>query len=210
MKKLIKHLNETITKEKALIRFIFIMIIIGVIAGSLFINLITEVDKKLMIEQVETFFSSIKKLSSDVFGINVVISSLLNNILQLIIIFVLGISMIGIPAVIFILFFKGFTLGTTIGTFILKYQLKGVIASILYVVPVMIINLLIYVFLSFFAVYVSSKFLKALIKKDSLNFKKFLGKYLLSLIISIILMSICCLLDGFLAPLLLKLFTFLI
>ena len=210
MKKLMNYLNETIKKEKILIKFTTIIIILGVIVGSLFINLITESDKALMIEQVETFFSSIKKLSPDVFGANVFVSNLLNNFLQLFIIFVLGISMIGIPAVIFILFFKGFTLGTTISTFILKYQIKGILASVLYVVPVVVLNLIIYIFMSFFALYSSVKFIKALLKKDSLNFKTFLGKYLLAFIISVIFMSICCFLDSFLSPLLLKLFTFFI
>lgn len=100
--------------------------------------------------------------------------------------------------------------GTTLATIILKYQLKGVIGCFLYVFPVMIINILIYIFFSFFAVYASIKFLKALLKKDNLNFKSFLGKYLLSFLISILLIIIVALLDAFLTPLSLKLFTFLI
>lgn len=164
----------------------------------------------MLIEQVETFFLSVKKLDKNVFGFKFFLESIINNYLQLFIIFVLGISMIGIPVITLILFFKGFMLGTTLSTIILKYQIKGILGSILYVFPIMIINIIIYLFFSFFAVYVSVKFLKALLKKDNLNFKTFLGKYLLSFVISIILITIACLLDSFLTPLLLKLFTFLI
>ncbi len=210
MQTIINYLNETIKKHKNLLIFLLITFIVGLVFGSLFINFITDSDKSLLKEQVGTYFSSIKKLSSDVFGINVFLSESLNNTLQLLIIFILGISMIGVFAVVIILFFKGFMLGTTLSVIILNYQLKGVVGALLYVFPVMIINILIYVFLSFFALHASIKFLKALLKKDNLNFKTFLGKYLLAFIISIILIIVTCILDAYLTPLLLKLFTFII
>lgn len=210
MKKIIEYLNETVKKEKNKLVFVVIMFVIGLVLGSLFINFITNDDKKILMEQLEVYLTSVKNLSGDVFGLKVFGSEILNNGLQLFIIFALGISMIGLPAVIFILFFKGFMLGTTLSTMILKYQLKGVVGSILYVFPCLIINVMIYVFLSFFAVHASVKFLKALFKKDNLNFKSFLGKYLLAFFISIILMIITCFLDAYLTPLLLKLFTYMI
>ncbi len=208
MLKIIAYLNETIKKEKNKVIFVLIMFIIGLIIGSLFTNFITSDDKNLLISQLEIYFNSIKKLSSDVFGLKVLKDELLNNGLQLFIIFALGISMIGLPVVIFILFFKGFMLGTTLSTMFLKYQLKGVIGAFLYIFPCLIINTLIYILMSFFAVHASVKFLKALLKKDNLNFKSFFGKYLLTFFICIILMSITCLLDAYLTPILLKLFTF--
>lgn len=210
MKKIINYLNETIKKQKNILVFAVLIFIIGLIFGSLFINFITETDKNILIEQLDLYLSSIKKLSSDVFGINVFFNNIINNSLQLLIIFALGISMIGVLIVILILFFKGFMLGTTLSVFILKYSIKGVVGSFLYVFPVMIINILIYIFLSFFAVHASIKFLKALIKKDNLNFKSFLGKYLLSFVISLLFMALICLIDSYLTPVLLKLFTYLI
>lgn len=210
MKKIINYLTETMKKQKVLLLFIIITFIVGLVFGSLFINFINSDDKALLTNQVTTFFDAIKKLSKEVFGTSVFASNTINNIIQIITIFVLGISMIGIIAVIFIMFFKGFTLGVTLATIILKYQLKGVVGCFLYVFPCMILNILIYVFISFFAVHASIKFLKALLKKDNLNFKSFLGKYMLSFMISVVLMVICCTLDAYLTPLLLKLFTFII
>lgn len=210
MKKIIKYLNETIKKEKNILIFILITFFLGLVLGSLFINFITEDDKKLLVEQLELFLSNVKNLTKDVFGIKVFSGEILNNGFQLFIIFVLGISMIGLPVVIIIMFFKGFMLGTTLATIILKYQFKGIIGSFLYVFPCYIFNIIIYIFISFFAVHVSIKFLKALFKKDNLNFKSFFGRYLLSFIISMFLMIIVCLLDAYLTPVLLKLFTYII
>lgn len=210
MKKIINYLNETIKKEKQILIFVVLIFVVGLLAGSLFINFINSDDKVLLTTQVETFFENVKSLSNSVFGINAFTGFLINNYLQLILIFVLGISMIGVIVVIFILFFKGFTLGVTLSSIILKYQIKGVLGCLLYISPIMIINIFIYLFMCFFAVHASLKFLKAFIKKDGLNFKSFLGKYLLSFIISLVIMLGCCLLDAFLTPLLLKLFTFFI
>lgn len=210
MKKIINYLNETVKKEKNILIFNTIIFLVGVVLGSLFINFITNDDKKLLIEQVSTFFSNIKKLTSDIFGFESFLSILFNNLLVLSIIFVLGISMIGIPIVIFILFFKGFMLGTTISTIILKYSFKGIVGAILYIFPVCILTICVYLFMCFYAIYVSKKFLRAFLKKDSLNFKQFLGKYLLSFIVSIMLILLLSLLDAYLTPLLLKLFTYLI
>lgn len=210
MKKIIKYLNETIKKEKNILIFILITFFLGLILGSLFINFITEDDKKLLVEQLELFLSNVKNLTKDVFGIKIFSGEILNNGFQLFIIFVLGISMIGLPVVIIIMFFKGFMLGTTLATIILKYQFKGIIGSFLYVFPCYIFNIIIYIFISFFAVHASIKFLKALFKKDNLNFKSFFGRYLLSFIISMFFMFIVCLLDAYLTPVLLKLFTYII
>ena len=143
MKKIINYLFETIKKERILLTFIIILFILGLVFGSLFINFVSNDDKTMLINQVTSYFNNISKLNDSVFGINVVLPEILNNSLQLLLIFILGISMIGLFAVIIIIFFKGFTLGVTLGTILLKYKLKGVLASVLYVAPCLIINTLI-------------------------------------------------------------------
>lgn len=210
MKKIINYLKEELKKENNLIILILAIFIIGLVVGSLFVNFITKDDKTLLINQVETYFSSVKSLDKKVFGINAFTPNLINNELQIFLIFALGLSILGIPVVILIMFFKGFMLGVTLATFILKYQLLGVLPSLLYIFPCFIIYIIIYTLISFFSVSTSLKFLKAIIKKDNLSFKKFLGKYLLCFLICLVLIIINTLLDAFLTPILLKLFTYII
>ena len=210
MKKIINYLKEELKKENNLIILILAIFIIGLVVGSLFVNFITKDDKTLLINQVETYFSSVKSLDKKVFGINAFTPNLINNELQIFLIFALGLSILGIPVVILIMFFKGFMLGVTLATFILKYQLLGVLPSLLYIFPCFIIYIIIYTLISFFAVSTSLKFLKKKKKKDNLSFKKFLGKYLLCFLICLVLIIINTLLDAFLTPILLKLFTYII
>ena len=210
MIKIKNNLHKIIKEEKKIIIFILLIFILGLVSGSLFINFISDSDRKLLLDEVGNFFNNIKNLDKSVFGFKASINTLLNNFIQLTMLFLIGISMIGIIVVIFILFFKGFVTGLTIGTILYKFSLKGIIGVILYVVPISLLYILIYLFFSFFIVYVSLKFIKAFIKKDNLNFKTFLGKYTLSYLISIVLIIITSFLDGYISPLLLKLFTFII
>ena len=110
MKKIINYLFETIKKERILLTFIIILFILGLVFGSLFINFVSNDDKTMLINQVTSYFNNISKLNDSVFGINVVLPEILNNSLQLLLIFILCISMIGLFAVIIIILFKGFTL----------------------------------------------------------------------------------------------------
>lgn len=210
MKQILKYLNESIKKEKNILIFVIIIFLLGLVIGSLFINFITNNDKKLLVEQLIQYLNNIKSLNTSVYGFKAFLGNFSNNVFELFVMFALGISMIGIFIVIIMLFFKGFMLGTTLSLFILEYGLKGIIGMFFYVFPVMIINISIYIFLSFFATSASIKFLKALLKKDNLNFKSFLGRYLLSFIISIALMALICLIDSYLTPIMLKLFTYII
>lgn len=208
MKKIINYLNEAIKKERWVFIFCFILFITGLVFGSLFINFISKADKNELIDQLTLYINNSKQLSESVFGIKAFLADLLNNDIQLILIFILGVSIIGILFVILILFFKGFMLGTSLAIMIYKYSVKGIILAFLYIFPSYVINILIYILLCFFAVTSSKKVIKALMKKGSLDFKLFLGRYLLSLIVSIFLMIISSFLNTYLTPVLIKLFTY--
>jgi len=207
MKKIFNYYKKIIRSDNKIYIFLILVFIFGLLIGSLFINYINLEDKKLLTSQVTTYFNSIKKLSNDVYGINAFYDTLLNNTLVIFIIFILGISMIGIIIVIFILLFKGFTLGATISSIILKYKYKGILMALFYIFPIGILNILIIIFFSFFAINSSIKFINAIVKKDNLNFKSFLGKYIVSFIITFIITIILSFLDSYLTPIILKLIT---
>ena len=74
-------------------------------------------------------------------------NAFLSNFILFISIFLLGISVIGIPFILFIYFFKSFILGFSVTSFILSFGAKGILYTIIYIIP----NLLIYIlFFRFF------------------------------------------------------------
>ena len=207
MKKKINYIFKIIKEEKNILRFIMLLFIIGIIAGSLFINFININDRKIVVEQVTEYFNEIRKLTGSVHGFSYFKSILINNYLQILILYLLGISIIGALIAILIVFFKGFLLGTTLSTIILKYKIKGILGCILYIVPGYVFNIFIYFFITLYIIKTSIIFIKGLINKSTINFKTFLGKYILSFIISICFITLICWFEAYITPLLLKLFT---
>ncbi len=209
MKKLMTQIKNTVYSSKHIINFIIVLFLIGIVLGSLFMIFISKEDQLYIIKQITLYFNNIKKGSDQVLGLVLFKNDVINNIFQLFIIYILGLSIVGILVVIVIMILKGFILGLSISGILLKYKLSGVVATFLYVFPVYFLKVLLYVFASLFAIKTSIKFINAILKKDQINFKTFLGTYTISFIISIIGIIILSLLDSYLTPFLLKFFTIL-
>ena len=104
MKKYLDKLKKNIIVNKKMIVFFGTLIITGIVAGSLFGIIIKGNDKSLVSEYINTFFNNINNN-----GINYVtsfINSIISNFVFILIIWILGISIIGCPITIFMYFSK--------------------------------------------------------------------------------------------------------
>ena len=100
---------------------------------------------------------------------------------------------------------KSFVIGFSISSFILIYKYKGILASLVYVFPSQLINILIILILGVYTLLFSKYLFKLIFFKDkSVNFGKFFKKYTLVLGICLILSLISSLAEGYLVPSLLK------
>ena len=131
-------------------------------------------------------------------------NAILNNIGFILLIWLLGISVIGIPIIIFLFFSKVFTLGFSISSIIFNYKLKGTLLSLFYVFPHHIINIYIYIVLIAYAISLSLKIIDSIIKRKIIDFKLVMNKYLYVLLISFIVIIITTLLEVFMVPSLMK------
>lgn len=208
MKKLFKLINGEFKKNKKLFVFVTILIIVGFITGSFFITILSSDDKKLVGETISSFFNQIKAGKIDT--IYTLWTSITTNLIYIIFIWLLGISLIGLPIVIFLVFIKSFILGFSISSIIYKYKLSGTLLSFGYIFPHQILNLLILSFLSIYAIKVSISLFKLITSKKQINFKILMKKYVGVLIICIILSLISSIFETFISPYLIKLFSFLI
>ena len=209
MKELYTNLKEVFNKEKNITRFIFVLFIVSVIVGCLFVNFISKDDKTLLLNQLDNYLSNVSLFKNSLFSFITYKDSLITNILLISLIFLFGMSVIGVLLIILYIFYEGFALGINISAFILKFGIKGGVGvgcyslcTILRLIPIYLI--------AFFAIFISIKFIKAFIKKDNLNFRSFLRKYLLIYIFCFTLILITSLCDTYLLTLLMKLFTIII
>lgn len=194
-------------KEKKKYLFIISIAVIGIFVGIVFANVINKADKVLVEDKLTTYFLNIKD-NKNINYFGNLLNSFLNNNLYLIIIWLLGLSIIGIVLNNFIIFFKSFVIGFSIGSIINVYLYKGIIGALIYIFPHHIINILVYIVLIYHANNFSIKLFKTLFLKQDNKIKELMPKYLKILLYCFIALSISAILETFLSPFIIKFWTF--
>lgn len=195
-----KIMDKLLNVDKKVLIFLIIICIIGIITGSIFMTILNSNDKNSILVSLEEFITSYDTVNPE----KGLINNLIVNIMYIFAIWILGISIIGLPIVIFILFFKSFLLSFTISSFIMKYKLKGILLGIIYNMPHQIINLIVYMYLGVYSIKLSSCIIEAIVYKKSINFKSITNRYILVLVISIVTLIITTLYETYIMPVLLK------
>jgi len=204
MKKNIFITKNNLLKQKKLYMFLIFFSIIAIISGILFYFIISDADKTNAKDLIDSFFSNInnnEKLNYTTSLLN----SLTNNISSNLIIWLLGISIIGFPIIILFLFFKCFVLGFSISTIIAKYGFKGVLKAFLYIFPHQLISIIILILLSFYALSFCIKLFRHLFLKEIINFKEAMRRYLKILALVLISNVILSLYETYVATYLIRL-----
>ena len=110
-----------------------------------------------------------------------------------------------VAVVFFFIYMKSFIIGFSISSFILVYKYKGILSSLIYVIPSQLINILIILILGVYTLLFSKYLFKMIFLKDkTVNLGKFFKKYVLVFGICIILCVISSLCEAYLLPSLLK------
>ncbi len=203
MNKLFKTIYEDIKRNKNIYISIILVMIISLIFGTLFITILNDSDKLLVTNQINEFF---KNIADNKYIANEnLVNNLLNNNVYGIVLWIIGISIIGIPVIICMFFYKGFVLAFTISSLIYNFKVEGVFLSFIYVFPHMIISLIVYFILTYYSFHLSIKLLRKILNKEDFKLKFYIRKYIFILLLSVITLSLCSLYETYVVPYLLKL-----
>lgn len=187
-------------KSNKLIIKLLIISIICILLGILYIAILSKSNKLLIKENLKNYFENLNKLNY----IKAIVKCLSSNIITISSIWILGISIIGIPLIIVILIVKSFAIGFTISSLIYFYKLKGIIISIIYIIP-LIINLFIIIILSYYGIIFSKNLNSLLFLKKEVNFKNIMRKYVKIFLFCIICIVVSSLIEIYIIPNILKL-----
>lgn len=201
--------KNSIIKQKRLYRIIITLMIFGIISGILFIFFISKESKTKALVSIKNFFDLMNTSTGINYGKSL-LNTLVNNIGYVLLIWLLGISIIGLPITIVLVFMKSFIVGFSISSIISCYKAKGILGAFLYVFPHQIIILFIYLLLSFYSISFSIKLFKSLFLKQTINFRVVMQKYIKILLISLIGIIIVSLYEVFISTYFIKLFTMLL
>lgn len=193
IKKLYKQLN------KKMIVFLLGLLISGIITGSILFIFLSKNDLSIVKDYILDYFNHLNTINLN----DYIFSSLISNVILVFSIWILGISMIGLPVILFIYFLKSFILGFTVATFISVFSFKGILISLIFIIfQIVLFSILIY--LTSFAVNFSLKLFKTVIRRENFDFKSAINFYFKVLLLSLIVIIIYSLLDNYLLPVILK------
>ncbi len=192
MKKIINKLKD---KKKFII--IFVICTVAFIIGVLLPSILNEENRKIIETSLNSFFDTIK--NNQLKTNELLFKTLTSNIIIDLILWLLGISIIGIPIVITLLGYKSLSLGFTISSIISTYKLNGVIKALIYIVP-NIINLLIFFVISYYSISFSLMLFNYLFRKKEYNKRVIVNRYLKLLVISIIILIFSSVIETYVVP----------
>lgn len=198
MKKVTDKFKITIKHNKKVIFFLGIIAVIAIIFGSLFSVMLNESDKNLTLEYINNFFENIK--NNNLNYILALKNGSISSLGFILIVWLLGVSIIGMPIVLFMYFSKFFVIGFSISSIIKGYGLKGCLLSFAYIFPHHIIYIIVYTILTVYSIKMSIKLISTIIKKDKIDFKPIVNKYLLVLLLSVIIAVLTLIFEVFITP----------
>ena len=198
MKKYMDKLKSNIRINKNLFVFLVVIIAVGVASGSLFVTVLNDSDKTMVSDYLNNFFNNLNSNNLNYSG--TLINTLIFTIGLASLIWILGISVIGVVLSWVFLFIKAFSLGFSVASIIINFNFKGILIALAYVVPHHIINLMIYLLISSYALVLSYRLICSFTKKKSFDFKGIFNRYLFILGFSLIILLFSALYEVYLAP----------
>jgi len=202
MKKQMDKLKNKTASNKKIIVFLVGLFLIGLIAGSIFITIISKSDQALVKEYIKEFVNKADKNKLNY--LEALKNASLSNGLFIVIVWLLGFSIIGIPIVIFMYFSKAFILGFSLSSFILQYKFKGLLLALVYFFPHHVVNILAYTLILIYSLKISFILINSIIKKKTISFKAIMNRYLIVFAVSIGMVIVASLYECFVVPFLIR------
>jgi len=198
---LIRHV-----KEHALMYFVITVVFFtGVFAGSYVVKNLNSQQEIELLNYLDMFLTGLRDL--DLQPSLIVQHAVLNNLKVILCIWFLGLTVIGVPLVLLIIWARGFVLGFTIGFLVQQKAIQGILISVLAVFPPSIITLPAMIVGAAFAISFSSLLVKGRSKFEN---SSLLGQFVAYCTIMLLVMLVSAaggLVEAYVSPTFIKLIT---
>ncbi|WP_130807126.1 stage II sporulation protein M [Senegalia massiliensis] len=194
----IKHFKKNIFVYLSII----ITIMIGISAGVITIKIMSESQTSNLYSFLNNFFDIIE--NEEVQNTILLKDSIMNNIKTTIIIWLMGIVVIGIPITFTIILLRGFTIGFTIGFMIDNFGFKGFLLSFLTLIPPNIFIIPGLIIVSSLSTIYSINFIKNRKKSQRENMLKEAFRFSFFVFLSLIAFLFSGLIEAYITPYLIK------
>ncbi|ASB88615.1 stage II sporulation protein M [Bacillus sonorensis] len=182
--------------------FVSVLFLMGVIFGAVIVNSMTISQKEDLFYYLNQFFGQLSEgkaaSSKEMF-----LQSLLHNMKYLGLMWILGISIIGLPVIFIMVFLKGIVVGFTVGFLVNQMGINGFFLSFVAVLPQNVLLIPAYLIMGTCAIAFSLRLIRQLFVKRSLTEAPvhWFGRYALVLVLIFAMSLISSFLEAYLSPL---------
>ncbi len=196
----VTHLRE----HSSIYLFVIVLFLMGVIFGAVVVNSLSFSQKEDLYYYLSQFFGQVSNgkiaTSNDLF-----LQSFMHNSKYIGLIGLLGISIIGLPIILILLFMKGMVVGFTVGFLVNQMGWNGFLLSFVSVLPQNFLIIPVFIVTATVAVTISLKMIKRqFMKKISEPILPLLGKYVMLFIAVGFLLAVAAGIEAYLSPALMK------
>ncbi|MCU6710108.1 stage II sporulation protein M [Paenibacillus sp. J5C_2022] len=181
--------------------FVTVLFLAGAIFGVLVVHLLTLEQQQDLAGEISRYIqlldggNGLDLEQSDYFW-----SRLLFHLKWLVLVYMLGITVIGIPGVLALNFLKGVVVGFTIGTFVLQYAWQGLFFSLVAVMPHNIILIPAMIVVSAAAISFAMFLVKNRLLRQEGALLPQLGSYSSTAVLMLLLFAGAALFEAYMAP----------
>lgn len=194
------HLKD----HRSIYTFTVVLMIMGVIFGALIVNSLALSEKQDLITYLQQFFG---EMSGGQFSSadDMLRQSFSHNLKYIGVMWILGLSVIGLPIVLILLFLKGVVVGFTVGFLVNQMGWHGLFVALMSVLPQNIILLPAFVVISTASISFSLKMIRQMLVKNAATpiLPQFTRYFMLVIGISAVLF-IVSLFEAYVSPVLMK------
>lgn len=196
----INHIRE----YSSLYMFILVLFVMGVICGSVIVNSLSFTQKEDLLYYLSRFFGQVKD-GSIASSYQMFLESLKHNIQYISLIWILGISIIGFPLILLLLFLKGTVIGFSVGFLVNAMGWEGFRVALVSVLPQNIILVPVMIFITVLSLVLSTNIIRRVfLKQVRQPLKPILVKYVVALLIAIVFISGAGAIEAYVSPTLMK------
>lgn len=186
-----------------LVCVVLLIFLAGVIFGALSIKTLDSTEKQDMVNHLMTFFKNLAGFEQGQDATSK--DSIWLNVKTAVIIWLLGISTIGMPIIPVIIFLRGFVIGFTVGFLVNELSFNGIIFALVSILPQNLIIIPAIILAGVLALSFSVTILKSLITRRPIDFFRHLFGYSLGMLAISGALLVAGIIEAFVTPVFMKL-----
>ncbi len=184
--------------------FVIVLFLMGVIFGAIVVNSLSFTQKEDLFYYLSQFFGQVSNEqiagSSDLFK-----QSFFHNIKFIGLMGILGISIIGLPVILILLFMKGMVVGFTVGFLVNQMGWDGFLLSFVSVLPQNLMIIPIFIIAATLSISFSLKMIsRQFMKRGGQPMTPVIGRYMATFAIAILFLCVAAGIEAFISPALMK------